>query len=102
MLGSDPFDERGDLSGGEMIDAQRRAVSASGLHEVAGVLDGLGSIDLRAALSAAAAAGCVDIGTSAGQLDGDRSPAAARPTGDECDLPAQRVIVHIRQRTLEQ
>ena len=82
----DPFDERGDLVGGEMIDAQRGAVSARGLHEVAGVLDGLGPVDLRAALSAAAAAGCVDVGTGAGQLDRDRPPTAARRTGDECDL----------------
>jgi hypothetical protein len=84
LLGADPLDERRHGVGVLVVDHQADAGPGPG-DPVAGVLDGLGPVDLGTPGGPAAATGGVDVAAGTGQLDGDGTAGPAGGAGDESD-----------------
>ena len=86
LLLVDPGDELGHLVRLEMVDAERSALSAGGLDQLARLLDRLGTVHVGRPVRSAAASGGVDECACARELDGDRAAGSARRAGDQRDL----------------
>jgi hypothetical protein len=93
LLAIDPFDERPDLLGIEVIHLRADPDAAGGRHELGGLLDRLGTVHLRT-LRTGRAPGRVHRRTRGPELHRDAATGATRRTGDERDLALQRAGGH--------
>ena len=98
VLGVDPLDQAADLPGLQVVDRDGDSLAARRGHELGGLLDRLGPVDLGAA-PARAAAGRVDRRPRLAERDGDAAAGAPRRPGDQRDLAGQRAAHAVASRT---
>ena len=96
MIRLDALDEGGHCVGVLVVDHQRGGRSAGRLHQLAGLLDRLGTVGLGSPGRPAATPGGVHVSAGLAQLDRDGASRAASGPGNQGDLPGRfrLAIVH--------